>query len=595
MAGKVLRLDGIIVPDNIAQSIANSYVTWNMGRAEFIAAQAEIRAYIYATDTTKTTNSKLPWKNKTTTPKLTQIRENLYANYYATMFGNRNWLTWEAGDEASDKLEKRQLIEDYMYWACDQPEFYKEIQKLLLDYIDSGNPFVTAGWKDETIEQKEGKIKRGYRGPVPVRISPLDIVFNPIAASFDASPKIVKSIITLGELKDMVEREFAYPNQETDSKAVFQYLRNYRAHAQSATAGAGDLSEKDRYLMVDGFTSYRHYLESDFVEVLTFYGDAYDRDSDKLYKNHIITIVDRHKIISNRPNPSMFGTAGIHHCGWRPRQDNLWAQGPLDNLVGMQYRIDHIENLKADCFDLMAFPPIEVKGYVSDFTWQPMEKIYVGDEGSVKPFPPDVRILQANTEIADLMAKMEEMAGAPKEAMGFRNPGEKTKYEVQRLENAYSRIFHSKVAQFEQFMLEPLLNDMLALAVQNMKSTEIPSFDPEYKVASFANITAEDLAGVGRIRAIGARHFAQEAEVVQNLNQMFNSPLGADPAVMQHWSTIALSKMLEKMFKIEKYKIVSPNIRLSEMADAQMKSNSLEEQTAMQTTTPSGVFPDDAG
>ena len=35
---------------------------------------------------------------------------------------------------------------------------------------------------------------------------------------------------------------------------------------------------------------------------------------------------------------------------------------------------------------------------------------------------------------------MEEMAGAPKEAMGFRSPGEKTAYEVQRMENAASQV-----------------------------------------------------------------------------------------------------------------------------------------------------------
>jgi hypothetical protein len=40
--------------------------------------------------------------------------------------------------------------------------------------------------------------------------------------------------------------------------------------------------------------------------------------------------------------------------------------GPLDNLVGMQYRIDHLENLKADVFDLIAFPPLKIKGYVED-------------------------------------------------------------------------------------------------------------------------------------------------------------------------------------------------------------------------------------
>ncbi len=594
MAGKVIKLEGVLEPDHMAQSIANSYISWKMGRAAKETAWTEVRQYIYATDTTTTTNAKLPWKNKTTTPKLAQIRENLYANYYATLFPKREWLEWEAGDDESDNPEKKAKIENYMFWVTDQPEFYTEIQKLILDYIDYGNVIAGTDWYDETVELKDGIVKRGFTGPVPVRISPLDIVFNPIAPSFASSPKIVRTIVTLGELKDMVERMAMYPEQAVDSKKMFEYLRDYRQHASTA-AGIGDLSEKDSYLMVDGFTSYRHYLDSDYVEVLTFYGDAYDRENDKLYKNHIITVVDRHKLISIRPNPSIFGRPPLYHAGWRPRQDNLWAMGPLDNLVGMQYRIDHIENLKADCFDLMAFPPIKVKGYVSDFTWQPFEKIYVGDDGEVQPLPPDVRILQANSEIEGLMAKMEEMAGAPKEAMGFRNPGEKTMYEVQRLENAYSRIFHSKVAQFEQFILEPLLNAMLELARRQTTTSKVPVYDKDYGVLSFDDITPEDLTGVGRIRPIAARHLAERAEVIQNLTNLFNSPIGQDPAIMQHWSTIGMSKMLEEMFNLKEYKIVKPYVRLSEQADAQMKGNSLEEQNLMKTATPSGIAPDDVG
>jgi len=595
LAGKVINLEGILEPDSIAQSIANSYVSWKTARASKEKDWTEVRQYIYATDTTTTTNAKLPWKNKTTTPKLSQIRENLYANYFATLFPKREWLEWEAGDDASDKPEKKEKIENYMFWVTDQPEFYTEVQKMLMDYIDYGNTIAGVDWYDETVEQEDGKIKRGFTGPVPVRVSPLDIVFNPVAPSFASSPKIIRTIVTFGELKDMVERMNQYPEQAIDAKAIFEYLKGYRRLCSQASAGTSDLSEKDGYLRVDGFTSYRHYIDSDYVEVLTFYGDAYDRDNDKLYKNHIITVVDRHKLISIRPNPSIFGRASLYHAGWRPRQDNLWAMGPLDNLVGMQYRIDHIENLKADCFDLLAFPPIKVKGYVSDFTWQPFEKIYVGDEGEVMPMPPDVRILQANSEIDVLMSKMEEMAGAPKEAMGFRNPGEKTMYEVQRLENAYSRIFHSKVAQFEQFILEPMLNAMLELARRNMTSSQVPSYDKEYGVLSFADISPEDLTGVGRIRPLAARHFAEKAEVIQNLTSLFNSPIGQDPAIMQHWSTINMSKMLEEMFKIEEYKIVKPFVRLAEQADAQKKANSLEEQTLMETATPSGVGLDDIG
>jgi len=52
--------------------------------------------------------------------------------------------------------------------------------------------------------------------------------------------------------------------------------------------------------------------------------------------------------------------------------------------------------------------------------------------------------------------------------MGFRSPGEKTKYEVQRLENASARIFQNKINQFEEQIVEPLLNAMLELARRNL-------------------------------------------------------------------------------------------------------------------------------
>src|SRR6185503_20996216 len=94
-------------------------------------------------------------------------------------------------------------------------------------------------------------------------------------------------------------------------------------------------------------------------------------EANEYYRNHIITVVDRHKILNLKPSPSFFGRPPIYHAGWRIRQDNLWAMGPLDNLVGMQYRIDHLENLKADLFDLTAFPPLKVTGYVEDFEWRP--------------------------------------------------------------------------------------------------------------------------------------------------------------------------------------------------------------------------------
>jgi hypothetical protein len=424
----------------------------------------------------------------------------------------------------------------------------------------------------------------------------LDITFNPIARSFRDSPKIIRAIFTLGELKKFVSQLASVGDNMVDSKQVFEYLKSYRAQIMNSSgAGAWDLHEKDTYLRVDGFTSFRHYIDSDCVELMFCYGDIYDKEADVLYENHIAVVADRHKLISLRPHPSFFGQAPLFHAGWRPRQDNLWAMGPLDNLVGMQYRIDHLENLKADAFDLLVFPPIKIKGYVGDFLWQPMEKIYIGDDGDVEPMPPDVRVLQTNIEIDQLSQKMEEMAGAPKEAMGFRNPGEKTMYEVQRLENAYSRIFKSKVSQFEEYILEPLLNAMLELAKRKVTATSIPMFDDERKFTTFLDLDANSITGNGRIRPVAARHFAEKAEVVQNLTQFFTSPLGQDPAVLQHISSIRLATMIEELLQLEDYRMVQPFIRLSEQADSQSLANSHTERLAMEATTPSGIALDDIG
>lgn len=592
MAGTTLDLDAIgVSPDNLGADIARHWVTWNTLRSTKIAEWNEIRRYIYATDTTQTTNSKLPWKNKTTIPKLCQIRDNLYANYMASLFPKRKWLYWEADEEADEESEKREAIEGFMEWAIDRSDFKREIGKLVQDYIDYGNCFAAIDWIDNN-RMLDDRQQVGYVGPVPRRISPLDIVFNPIAATFESSPKIVRTMMTLGELKKVLQVESTDKDPEA-YKDLFKYLTDLRRGVAGANP-AYDLSEKDSYLQVDGFTSWREYLASNYVEVLTFYGDLYDVEREELLENHVIMVVDRHKLISKKPNPSYFGTTPIWHAGWRTRQDNLWAMGPLDNLVGMQYRIDHLENLKADVADLSTFPVLKIKGYVDEFEWGPMERIFVGDDGDVEPVQLPNQNQQTDMEIQFLMQLMEEMAGSPKEAMGIRSPGEKTAYEVQRLESAAGRIFQSKIAQFEENIVEYVLNGMLELARRKMGPTVVRSFNEDVKIAVFQKLTASDITGQGRLRPLAARHFAEKAEVIQNLTQLAGSGLWADEEFRLHFSSVKMADMIEELLNLEDYKIVEPYIRLSERADAQRQANSHEEQVAMEAGTPSGMSPEDS-
>lgn len=587
MAGKVLNLKDIVVEDQLGTYIANKWVEWNTLRIEKVSSWQEVRQYVYATDTTQTTNSKLPWTNKTTIPKLCQIRDNLYANYMASMFPKRKWLLWEAYDKDSNQRKKKEAIINYMCHVIDQPMFKTEIGKLVQDYIDYGNCFVMPDWVDETVELKD-RTQVGYTGPIPKRISPLDMVFNPTASNFSQSPKLVRVLLQMGEVKEMLTR-LSTPETATAYEDLWKYLKDVRASLGGFT---GELAVQDNYYAMDGFHSFRQYLESDYVELLFFYGDAYDSLSDTFYRNNVFIVADRHKLIHREPNESYLGRPPIFHAGWRPRQDNLWAMGPLDNLVGMQYRLDHVENLKSDVFDLIAFPPLEIKGMVEDFTWGPFEKIHVGDDGSVKPISPDVNVLQYNTEIEYITKMMEEMAGSPKEAMGFRTPGEKTAYEVQRLENAASRIFQAKITQFEEQVLEPLLNAMLELARRKMTSTQFRVFDDELKASSFMELTADDLDGNGRIRPIAARHFAEQSERLQNLNNFFQSAMGQDPAINSHFSGIKTARMLEEILDIEDYEIVLPFVRLAEQADAQRLAHAVEEQVLMEAMTATGMNDD---
>lgn len=593
MAGKTLDIQALgIAPDHLGTEISRRFQQWQTLRQVKISEWNEIRRYVFATDTTETTNSKLPWKNKTTIPKLCQIRDNLNANYMASLFPKRKWLYWEGDNENSETKDKRNAIESYMEWAIDRSNFKNEVAKLVLDYIDYGNCFATVEWVDHTKVLPDRQ-QVGYVGPVPRRISPLDIVFNPIADNFENSPKIIRSMVSLGELKKQLMSQTT-PENTKEVEDIFNYLQRYRSNSNSSTHQPSfDLAEKDSYLQVDGFTNYFTYLQSGYCEVLTFYGDLYDVEKDELLENHVIMVVDRHKVISKKPNDSFFGTAPIFHAGWRVRQDNLWAMGPLDNLVGMQYRIDHLENLKADVMDLTVFPPIRIKGYVEDFSYGPMERIYMGDDGEVELLAPNAQALQVNTEIAMIEQKMEEMAGSPKEAMGIRTPGEKTAYEVQRLESAAGRIFQSKISQFEESVVEQVLNAMLELSRRKMGQTTIRAFNDKFRFTTFQSLTAEDITGQGRLRPLAARHFAEKAEVIQNLTQFFGSAVGQDPTVKVHFSGIKVAEMVEELLNLEDYKLVEPYVALSEQADAQRLANSHQEQVGMEAITPSGLAEDD--
>lgn len=562
--------------DSLAVKISDMWTRWDSARSIWKSDQQELRNYLYATDTRKTSNSKLPWKNSTVTPKLTQIRDNLHANYMAALFPSDNWFNWIAEDKSPELQEKRYAITNYMKQKLKASRFELLVSQLVYDYIDFGNVLVTYDFVRDIISDADGNVVNKYVGPKAYRINPSDVVFNPLSETFEKTPIVRRMLKSLGDLLTDVETKPALNYNKNVIKKVLGFRQSYRDDPEF---------KKTYNLSIDGFGSIEEYLDSDMVELLEFWGDIYDPETGTLLRNQLVTIVDRKWVLRKQNNPLWTGSKPIYHCGWRLRSDNLWAQGPLDQLVGMQYRIDHLENLKADVFDLIAYPVIKVKGNtVEEFEYEPGATIFVGDEGDVEFLRPDSMALNADLQIRDLMNRMEELAGAPKQAMGIRTAGEKTKYEVQSLENAAGRIFQSKVSWFERNILEPLLNGMLAEAVRNFEGVErIRTVDEKYGTESFIEVTKQDLSATGKIYPVGARHFAEQARFVQELAQTVQT-VQAIPTVAAHISGKAIAKALEENLGWQNYKIVQDNASVFEQAETQRLINQAQEDMAVENT-----------
>lgn len=579
MSSKVAEIQSAIGQDAEAAWVTGLWDKFNNQRRNKIEEWKELRNYIFATDTSSTTNSTLPWKNSTTIPKICQIRDNLFANYSSALFPNDNWIKWEAYSREDAHKDKAKAIEGYMSNKVREGKFRTTFEKLLYDYIDTGNAFATTSFESRYKEMANGTVVPDYVGPVVKRISPLDIVFNPLADSFDDSFKIVRSIKTIGELKKLAVTD---PDQKFWEPALER-----RLEIQQMTGGYSveDFDKAASY-QVDGFGNMYEYYMSDYVEILEFYGDYHDSTTGELRTERLITVVDRSTTVRDVEIPTWFSGAPIRHVGWRFRPDNLWAMGPLDNLVGLQYRLDHLENLKADAMDLTVHPPLKVIGEVEEFKWGPGVEIQIDENGDVQELGKNLNgIMAAASEMAAIEDRMELYAGAPREAAGIRTPGEKTLGEVMQLATAAGRIFQTKVTGFEMNLLEPILNDMLETARRNLDITDVIRItNSDLKVKEFLSVTREEIVANGIVRPIGARHFAKQSQDLQNVMTIFNSPLGQ--MIMPHTSAKAMTDFVNDITGLEGYNIFQPNIGVFEQTEIQSTASRAQEEALIRDTTP---------
>jgi hypothetical protein len=573
-------------PDYLATAIANKFVAWESARDRWYNNAKETLENLYATSTRDIFNQAKDTDNCTHIPKITQIRDMLITYYLDAMFSLPDYVDWEAYNEESLDINTKDTLKALMAQMLHDSQFQPTIRELVEDYVDYGNAFTTVAMVNETLKLESG-VANVYNGPKAVRLDPLNVFFDPLAISFEKTPKIIRTIKTLGEL--VAEAEELPESAQVYKEALNRALEK-RSRIRQAVSTTNAESIKNDICSIAGCGNWSQYYASDTVELLTFYGDLYVVEKNKLYKNSKIVVMDRCSVLLEEPIKNFGFNCNIFKAGWRDRKDNLWSMSPLDNIKGMQFMVDFLENKRADIFNYISNPMWVTKGDVEmpEYLY-PGCHVGVDVDGDFKTISPDATALAADTYVDRYQMLMEEMAGTPREAMGFRTPGEKTAFEVSQLNTAASRLFNEKTRKFEMEILEPLLTLMMRMYLSDPTRVTRVKMMNEDGVILFKEVNVQDMAVQGRFIATGSNTYTERARQAQTIMQLYNSAIPSDQLVFNYFNPKVIAKVIAHTTGLDKYKdIIQPNARVDaelEMAKYQEFGRQQMEETQVRGIT----------
>lgn len=545
-------------PDSLSTAIADRFVTWDNSRAKWFKNAEETLQNLYATSTNEIYNQTREFDNTTHIPKITQIRDMLITYYLDAMFSLPDYVDWEAYSKDSVDVDTKNTLKGIMRQMLHDSDFEPTIRQIVEDYVDYGNCFATAV---QYIDKFGDSVR--YQGPKAIRIDPLSVYFDPLATDFTNAPKIIRSVTTLGELLKSAETLPTDANAFTEAVNKAINKRTQIRNTVAVAANAGDAIIDDE-CNIAGLGSWSAYYNSDTVELLTFYGDLYDIETNKLYTNSRIIVMDRSVVLLNEKITDYGFGCNIFKGGWRDRKNNLWSMSPLDNIKGMQFMVDFLENKRADIFNFISNPIFVTQGDV-EMPEYPFPGCHIGldNDASLQMLRPDATALQADLYIDRYMTMMEEMAGTPREAMGFRTPGEKTAFEVSQLNTASSRLFNEKTRKFEKEILEPLLTLMMRIFLSDRNRVVKIKVKNEMGAELFRDIKVDTLSAEGRFVATGSSTYTEKARMAQTLMQFSNTALYNDPLVGNYFSPKVIAKAIAYSTGLDKFDgLLKPNARV---------------------------------
>ena len=500
----------------LAGGVVSNWTQWNSSRTQAMELWAEIDSYLHATDTSMLEGGS-NFDHKTHLPILSELHEDLIAIVHSTLFPHDDWLSWKGFEINAITKQVRQKVLSYIKQCHSMNGFNVQMRKVVDDLIRYGNCFTQTYYKNESMESEQGMVS-GYAGPAIKRISPYDIAFNPVAREFSKTPKIIRELITVGDLHELYTGASA--EDLAIDKDTFDSLMSRR------TGSGNDYTEryKEKQYIPQGFGSIDEYYNSGYVELMWFYGDIFNDTDNTFAKKRCVVVVDRDTVLIDKEElfPAIF------KGGWTPRPDNLWSQGPLDKVVGINYMINHRENSKNDAIDKFTYPD---RAYVGD-----VEEIYdevtghtkyiMPEGGSVSDIRPDSTVLTFDNQIMMHRDLARTSARLPQQLAGFRTAGEKTATEVQSLNDGAFRGFINKAAQMEEDLIENAVQAEIRVAKDNFSSIIKVLEEDEDGILLTTQITEEDLSANGKLIPHGSRRFSRQLQQLQGLTQLANTQIG---------------------------------------------------------------------
>lgn len=558
MSGEVVSYRPLEEDSDIAAFVTQLWSKYDNYKEGVMERWHEVQEYRNATDTTEISSSSNVGDHTVHIPIIEKIAPQLEAIILQTLIPHDDWFDFTAYDRASAKAEKKHLIKEYLKNRYRVSDLQLTLSKWVSDIVDTGNAFLHLGFENN-IRTKNGKVR--YVGPATTRISPYDIVFDPVCTSFHESWKVVREVITVGELyKRSKNGQF--------SEGVVDELLNDRNHFM---AQSHNQTKKDAQYVPTGFNSIQAYYESGYIELLWFYGSIYDTQNKELLENRTIVVADNKHVVHNEETPSWDGKPYITHTGWQPRQDNLWYRGPLENLIGMNYIANHRENAKETALDKMIEPDTFISGDV--------EPLYDEDTGQITYLNPDgggqvveigvnSQFLQFDTQISVMRNLCLDTIGLPPEFLGFRTAGEKTLGEVTVLQEGAMRPFLHKLKNIEK-SLEFMLNAHLQLTYANVGDvTQIALPSMRSGALMDTVLTKKDFEVNGGFVPRGASRFSQKQKFMADLIQINST--GLMQLVAPHMSSLATARKVEDFLEVGGEGLIKPWAQITEQGEAEM-------------------------